>query len=88
MSLSHADDKMYKVYAVAVFESEKCEKYIQALFDDYRYNNKFFMIPLHYIKRVVDFVTGFFNQTNDLLNQIMESLNNTPSNVLALKTDT
>ena len=73
-----ADEKIYSVHAVLVYDTFKCEQYIHHLLDEYHYEKEFFMIPLHLVIRLVDFVTGFFNQTNDVLLGISNELNAMP----------
>ena len=64
-----------------VYDTLKCEQYIHQLLQEYHYEKEYFMVPLHLIVRLVDFVTGFFNQTNDVLQGISDELNAMPSSV-------
>ena len=77
MNTSHVFDnqEMYKVYELLVYENDKCEKYLHALFKDFRYRKEFFLVPLPLIIRVVDFVVASFNEANSMIETIVDELN-------------
>ena len=80
------DEKMFTVYSVLVYDTFKCEQYIHDLLKEYHYEKEFYMILLRLIIRLIDFVSGFFNQTNNVLTGISDELNTIPVSVLSVTT--